>query len=228
MSCGPQDLSRASRLDGATMFQATQSPAPVLNGLLYVPALPKVEQRDKLHLLQPKLPVSRGTSATPKEEQMHQPPTNRHENAKAAQLRVKVADLPAGTEMRNLKEMKSAAAQAAVQSLEPRPKCVMICYGVSVCLHHWLTPPYAHGVFPYATHVEALTPPFARGVFACAQVDMTLLLLNMYTEVLDAADLDSTVQASLRATSCGSQENAFECCSGVNLVVSRTLRRGCV
>ena len=32
-----------------------------------------------------------------------------------------------------------------------------------------------------------LTPPYARGVVACAQVDIRRLLLNMYTEVLDAA-----------------------------------------
>ena len=36
----------------------------------------------------------------------------------------------------------------------------MICYVVSFCLRHLLTPPYARGVFAYATHLEALlTPP---------------------------------------------------------------------
>ena len=36
----------------------------------------------------------------------------------------------------------------------------MICYVVSFCLCHWLTPPYARGDFPYAACVEVLlTPP---------------------------------------------------------------------
>ena len=64
---------------------------------------------------------------------------------------------------------------------EPCPKRVMICYVVSFCLRHQLTPPYACGVFAYATHLEVLlTPPACATLRAwsfslrAGRYDMTL------------------------------------------------------
>ena len=77
-------------------------------------------------------------------------------------------------------------------TIQPRPKLVMFCC-VVFCLCHQLTPPYARGVFPYATHVEVLHTPPASAIlrpwcFAYAEVDMTRLLLNTYTIVDNCED----------------------------------------
>ena len=62
---------------------------------------------------------------------------------------------------------------------EPCPKRVMICYVVSFCLRHQLAPPYACGVFAYATHLEVLlTPPASATLrawsFSSGRYDTTL------------------------------------------------------